>query len=351
MKTDFSTRQPTPTAFVGILPLASGGTGRGLADPNADRIMFWDDSAGQIDWLTAGTGLTITGTTITATGGGGGGDLTGHITSVGTVTSLGSFTLAQLSAAVSDANIARIDAGQTFTGNQRIDGQITVGGASVASIAVHNKTTASGATDFQGFLDQPLIDNDITNEYISFATAPATDAVAFTLNRLTHFFADAGVFGAGSAVSGQYGFSVSPSLDQGDTNFGFYGELNVGSNNNWNVYIAGTAPNYFEGNVTCNGAFEQTPTYSTVASGSTITLTTSTNHLLYDRSSTSASLTVTLPSTSLTNGQIITIATRSAITSLTVNGGTIYGAPTTLAAGGFASFIYSEDANAWFRRG
>ena len=40
-----------------------------LSDPDADRILFWDDSAGQFDWLIAGTGLTITGTTIAAAGG------------------------------------------------------------------------------------------------------------------------------------------------------------------------------------------------------------------------------------------------------------------------------------------
>lgn len=51
--------------------LADGGTGASLADPNADRILFWDDSAGTTDWLTIGSGLSITGTTITATGGGG----------------------------------------------------------------------------------------------------------------------------------------------------------------------------------------------------------------------------------------------------------------------------------------
>lgn len=44
--------------------LADGGTGASLADPNADRILFWDDSAGAVTWLTAGTGLTITTTTI-----------------------------------------------------------------------------------------------------------------------------------------------------------------------------------------------------------------------------------------------------------------------------------------------
>lgn len=50
------------------LSLANGGTGASLTDPNADRILFWDDSAGAVTWLTAGTGLSITGTTLTATG-------------------------------------------------------------------------------------------------------------------------------------------------------------------------------------------------------------------------------------------------------------------------------------------
>ena len=48
--------------------LADGGTGASLVDPNADRIMFWDDSAGAVDWLTPGTGLTITTTSIAVTG-------------------------------------------------------------------------------------------------------------------------------------------------------------------------------------------------------------------------------------------------------------------------------------------
>ena len=34
------------------------------ADPGADRVLFWDDSAGALVYLTMGTGLTITGTTL-----------------------------------------------------------------------------------------------------------------------------------------------------------------------------------------------------------------------------------------------------------------------------------------------
>lgn len=49
--------------------LADGGTGASLSDPGADRIYFWDDSAGQTDWLIAGSGLTITNKTLTADAG------------------------------------------------------------------------------------------------------------------------------------------------------------------------------------------------------------------------------------------------------------------------------------------
>jgi hypothetical protein len=53
--------------------LADGGTGASLSAPAGDRIVFYDQSASHMDWLTVGTGLSITGTTMTATGGGGGG--------------------------------------------------------------------------------------------------------------------------------------------------------------------------------------------------------------------------------------------------------------------------------------
>lgn len=50
---------PTP------LTLALGGTETSLVDPDADRILFWDDGAGSMAWLSASTGLTLTGTALT----------------------------------------------------------------------------------------------------------------------------------------------------------------------------------------------------------------------------------------------------------------------------------------------
>lgn len=69
--------------------LADGGTGASLTDPNADRIMFWDDSAGAVTWLTVGTGLSITATTLEATGGGISGLTTNRIPFATSSTTLG----------------------------------------------------------------------------------------------------------------------------------------------------------------------------------------------------------------------------------------------------------------------
>lgn len=50
-----------------------------LTGPGADRIMFWDQSNGATGWLSLGTNLSISGTTLNAAGGGGG---SGTVTSV-----------------------------------------------------------------------------------------------------------------------------------------------------------------------------------------------------------------------------------------------------------------------------
>jgi len=83
------------------LSLANGGTGASLTDPNADRIFFWDDSAGSTAFLTVGSGLQISGTTLSSTDAGGtvtsvavSGGTTGLTTSGGPITGSGTITLA-----------------------------------------------------------------------------------------------------------------------------------------------------------------------------------------------------------------------------------------------------------------
>ena len=103
----------------GTLALANGGTGASLTDPGADRIGFWDDSAGAFTWLTAGSGLTITDTTMTASGSGG--DVKGPASA--TADSLARFdgTTGKLlkDGAVIGTDVASL-AANTFTGEQII---------------------------------------------------------------------------------------------------------------------------------------------------------------------------------------------------------------------------------------
>lgn len=58
--------------------------------------------------------------------------------------------------------------------------------------------------------------------------------------------------------------------------------------------------------------------------------------------------TITLPSVPH-DGQEVRVSSTQAVTALTVNGGTINGAPTALAANGFFKLAYDGTLNAWFR--
>ena len=104
-----------------------------------------------------------------------------------------------------------------------------------------------------------------------------------------------------------------------------------------------------------------TPTSIVPTSGGSTSLTTAANTILFRHSSTIASYTLTLPSGSAANhGMTITLGTRSAITSLTVNAAAadngvtpvIYGNITTLPVSGFATFtfLYSTTPQ-WIRTG
>ena len=98
-------------------------------------------------------------------------NLTGHVTSVGNATSLGSFTLAQLSTAVSDADIARTDAGQTFIGNQTFSGNLSVTGNTTTSkiVAPADSLTAIGVFRADG--TTRVVNVDTTNSRIGIGTS------------------------------------------------------------------------------------------------------------------------------------------------------------------------------------
>lgn len=72
--------------------------------------------------------------------------------------------------------------------------------------------------------------------------------------------------------------------------------------------------------------------------------------LLLNPAGTLATLTVALPG-SPANGDVVEIGCSQVVTLLTISGGTVIGALTSLAVGGFASYCYSSTASTWFRIG
>ena len=61
-------------------------------------------------------------------------------------------------------------------------------------------------------------------------------------------------------------------------------------------------------------------------------------------------LTIALPAAP-SNGDVLELASSQAITTLTMSGGTIVGPLTAMAIGTFASYVFSTDADEWFRIG
>ena len=121
--------------------LADGGTGASLSDPGADRLLFWDDGSCAVAFLTAGSGLTICGTTMTASG--------------GSITALNSNADNRIAFFGSTTTELDGDADLTWDGDTLIvrgeAGAPATSGSSVNATARINPTGITGTLDF-GFL-------------------------------------------------------------------------------------------------------------------------------------------------------------------------------------------------------
>ena len=139
------------------------------------------------------------------------------------------------------------DGASTPTERMRID---SVGGVGIGATAALGTTlrigrSITGATVASSIRADGTIQADVTT--IGRGVSSVTGvAASTTLGALEHFTAAQGSFGAGAAVTDQYGFYVYSSLTGATNNYGFFSNIASGTGR-WNFYANGTATNYFAG--------------------------------------------------------------------------------------------------------
>ena len=112
---------------------------------------------------------------------------------------------------------------------------IPTGGGGSYSYSSAQRINVSGGT------------NSINIYPASFKSTPVNQTTA--LGNYSHFSAQSFTNDPGTAVTNQRVFDCNSSLTDTATNtYGFTGRLNAGTNNNWNLYCGGSAPNYIAGN-------------------------------------------------------------------------------------------------------
>jgi hypothetical protein len=134
----------------------------------------------------------------------------------------------------------------------RIDGSGNIGiGAGSAGQPLRIIKGITGAAISVGVLVDSQIQSDVTSQARYFQAFANTAASSFTTN-IYQYIAEQGTFGAGSAVTNQYGFFASSAMIGATNNYGFLSGIPAGTGR-WNFYAAGTADNYFQGNVGIGG--------------------------------------------------------------------------------------------------
>lgn len=124
----------------------------------------------------------------------------------------------------------------------------------------------TGATIAFGMNAQNLIKSGVTNTATIYGSTISTEAAAFTLSLLNHFAPSVLTVGAGSAITEQRAFTVGATLTQAATNYAYYSALAASGTARWNVYMAGSAPNYMAGDLRI-GTTTQSGTNSLTVSG------------------------------------------------------------------------------------
>ena len=122
--------------------------------------------------------------------------------------------------------------------------------------------SATGSTVYNQVIAQYTGASDVTSQLRSFASAPTSATAAYTVSNVQHFLTNGVTIGAGSTVTNQFGFASESGVTTATNNYGFYSNIASGTNR-YNFYAAGTAANFFAGNVGIGAALTNVSLYNT----------------------------------------------------------------------------------------
>jgi len=132
-------------------------------------------------------------------------------------------------------------------------GETSIGGTPSGGTTLAILRSATGSTSMYGIYSTETAASDVTSLYTSIRGRPRTAAASFTLNSAVSFESNDIVKGAGSTVTNHIHYYVNATTTSASNVYGFRSDLNAAANV-YNLYMNGTAANYFAGQTAIGSA-------------------------------------------------------------------------------------------------
>ncbi len=135
------------------------------------------------------------------------------------------------------------------------EGHVGIGTSLLTNRGLGLATPITGGTVAYGMLNNGTVKSDVTaGAYLNYSQLNTESGATFTLPLVSHFTAAQGTVNAGTTITHQMGYWVSSNLTSAANNYGFRGSLPAAAGR-WNLFMDGTADNYFAGYVGIGTSF------------------------------------------------------------------------------------------------
>ena len=127
-----------------------------------------------------------------------------------------------------------------------LTGALGIAATSLTGVNINITRKLAGAAQAVSVKNVYSVGADVITSATSYISQTTTEAAAYTIGSVVGYLAENVVVGAGSAVTTQRGLQVG-TFTSAANNYAVSANTPTGTNNNWNFYAQGTAPNYMAG--------------------------------------------------------------------------------------------------------